>query len=306
MVDTAAERLSSQAGRAAARAPVVYGALFLQVLIGAGTFLVAKRTLSEIHAFPLLAARFLLSGLLFCLILFWLPGPAVPPRHTWGRVLYLGFLAGPINQGFLFWGLERSTPIHAALFYALTPLGVYLYALLRRQERPSRRRVLGIAVALAGVVILLLGRGLRAALGPLVGDVFILAAVAAWAVYTAEGTIFSREHGAIRATCWTLIAATLWTLPSAPFVLSTSELLAASGLALAGLVYLAVFSSVASYVLWYFALSRLGASRVAVFANLQPVVTALAARWLLGEALNWEMALGGALVLIGVFITQSA
>src|SRR5262249_2375165 len=94
MVDTAAERLSSQAGR------------------------------------------------------FWLPSPAVPPRHTWGRVLYLGFLAGPINQGFLFWGLERSTPIHAALFYALTPLGVYLYALLRRQERPSRRRVLGIAVAL--------------------------------------------------------------------------------------------------------------------------------------------------------------
>ena len=306
MVDTAAERVSSKAGRTVGRGPVVYGALLLQVLIGAGTFLIAKRTLLEIHAFPLLAARFLLSGLLFCLILLWLPGPAVPPRRTWGRVLYLGFLAGPLNQGLLFWGLERSTPIHAALFYALTPLGVYLYALSHRQERPSRGRLLGIGVALAGVVTLLLGRGLRAALGPLVGDLFILGAVAAWAIYTAEGTIFSREHGAIRATSWTLIAATLWTLPSVPFVLSTSGLLSASGLALAGLIYLAVFSSVASYVLWYFALSRLGASRVAVFANLQPVATALAARWLLGEALNWEMALGGVLVLLGVWITQSA
>lgn len=305
MVDTAAERVSSRGGRASHPVPLVYAALGLQVLISAGTFLVAKRTLVEIHAFPLLAARFLLSGLLFCLILLWLPGPAVPPKATWGRVLYLGFLAGPLNQGFFFWGLERSTPIHAALFYAMTPLGVYLYALSRRQERPSRTRLVGIATALAGVLVLLLGRGLRAALGPLIGDIFILGGVAAWAVYTAEGTRLSREHGAIRATSWTLIAAALWTLPLAPFVLST-QLFAASRVALAGFLYLAFFSSVASYVLWYFALSQLGASRVAVFANLQPVATALAARWLLGEALNWEMAIGGLLVLVGVWITQNA
>lgn len=306
MVDTAAERVSSARRRAARPGAVVYGALCLQVLISAGTFLAAKRTLVEIHAFPLLALRFLLSGVLFCLILAVTRGPAWPPRQSWGRVLYLGFLAGPLNQGMLFWGLERSTPIHAALFYALTPLGVYLYALWRRQETLSPQKFFGVAVALTGVVVLLLGRGLRAAIGPLVGDLFILGGVAAWAIYTADGTMFSREHGPVRATSWSLIAATLWTLPLVPFVLSPRDLLAASGIALGGLVYLAVFSSVLAYVLWYFALSRLGASRVAVFANLQPVATALASRWLLGEALNWEMAVGGVLVLAGVWITQTA
>jgi drug/metabolite transporter (DMT)-like permease len=42
-----------------------------------------------------------------------------------------------------------------------------------------------------------------------------------------------------------------------------------------------------------------------VFANLQPVLTALAAWWLFGDPLNWEFFLGGGLVLLGLRITQS-
>ncbi len=164
---------------------------------------------------------------------------------------------------------------------------------------------MGIAIAFTGVLILLLGRGLRAAVGPLIGDLFILGGVAAWAIYTAEGKTFTAQHGAIRATAWTMIAASLWILPCAPFVVVPDQLLGASATALAGIVFLAVVTSVISYLLWYFALSRLDASRVAIFANLHPVATALAAWWLLGDPLNWEMAVGGILVLVGVRVTQA-
>jgi len=280
--------------------------MVLQTLISAGTFLVAKRSLQEIHPIAALASRFLLSGILFWLILLAVPGRAVPPRRAWKKALILGLLAGPLNQGLFFWGLSRSTPAHAALFYALTPAAVYLYSLQRGQERASPRKVAGIAIALSGVLVLLLGRGLRAAMGPLVGDLFILGGVAAWAVYTAEGKAFTAEHGAVRATAWSLIAASLWILPAAPFVLLPSQFANASAIALAGIVYMAVFTSVVSYSLWYFALSRLDASRVAVFSNLQPVMAALAAYWLLGEPLNWEMAVGGLLVLLGVRVTQTS
>ena len=70
--------------------------------------------------------------------------------------------------------------------------------------------------------------------------------------------------------------------------------------------YLGIVTSVISYLLWYFALSRLVASKVAVFSNLQPVFTAVAALVLLGEPIHRELVAGGALVLAGVRLTQRA
>jgi drug/metabolite transporter (DMT)-like permease len=102
-----------------------------------------------------------------------------------------------------------------------------------------------------------------------------------------------------------MIAASLFVLPMLPFSLSVEEVEQLSGIALGGLVYLGVLSSVVAYLLWYFALSRIDASRAAIFVNLQPVATALAAWWLLGDPLNWEFFVGGGLALLGLRITQT-
>jgi drug/metabolite transporter (DMT)-like permease len=79
----------------------------------------------------------------------------------------------------------------------------------------------------------------------------------------------------------------------------------ASPLAKASLLYLGLGSSVLAYLLWFAALARSDASKVAVFSNLQPVATALAARVALGERIGWEVVVGGALVLFGVRLTQA-
>ncbi len=79
----------------------------------------------------------------------------------------------------------------------------------------------------------------------------------------------------------------------------------ASLLAKGSLAYLGLGSSVLAYLIWFAALGRTDASKVAVFSNLQPVATALAARVALGEAIGWEVVVGGALVLLGVRLTQA-
>jgi drug/metabolite transporter (DMT)-like permease len=282
----------------------VYAALCVQTAISAGTFLAAKRALEEIHPFELVILRFTISGALFAALLVILPGRVLPPARAWRRIVVLGFLGGPLNQGLFFFGLSRSVPAHAALLYALTPLGVYLYLLARGRERTSPRRFAGIAIAFAGVLVLLLGRGLAAASGPVEGDLFILAGVVAWVLYTAEGMELIAQHGAFRATAWTLGVAAVLVLPVAPFVIAPARVLAASSTALTSVFYLGVLSSAVSYFLWYFALSRMEASRVAVFANLQPPATALAAWIILGDPITWEILAGGALVIAGVRIAQ--
>ncbi|MGZ3456876.1 MAG: DMT family transporter [Archangium sp.] len=284
----------------------VYAALLLQVVISAGTYLVGKRAMDELPPLTVVLWRFLLSAILFGLLLAFTPGPKLPPRSEWRRVLMLGVLAGPINQVSFFFGLSRSTAAHAALLYALTPLGVYVLSLARGHERPSSRATLGIFTAFAGVVVLLLGRGLASARGSLLGDVLILVAVSAWVVYTNEGKSFAAAHGPVRSTAWSLVAAALLLVPVAPFAMAPARTFAASLPALGSIAYLAVFTSVVAYLLWYYALTKVPASSVAIFSNLQPAMTAIAAWLLLGEALHWELAIGGGLVVAGVRLTQRA
>ncbi|HSP80848.1 MAG TPA: DMT family transporter [Myxococcaceae bacterium] len=284
----------------------VYAALLLQVSISAGTYLAGKRAMAELPPVTVVLWRFFLSAAVFCLLLALTPGSKLPPRAEWKRVLLLGFLAGPLNQMLFFYGLSLSTAAHAALFYALTPLGVYLLSFARGLERPSSRATLGILTAFCGVVVLLLGRGLASAQGSLLGDLLILAAVSAWVVYTTEGKPCAAAHGPLRATSWSMVVAALLLVPLAPFALAPARTLAASAPALGSIVYLAVLTSVVAYVIWYYALSKVPASRVAFFSNLQPAATALAAWALLGEPLHWEVGVGGVLVLAGVRLTQGA
>lgn len=282
----------------------VYAALIGQTAISAGTYLAAKRAMVDLQPFELVMARFAVSGLVFAVLLAVIPGRALPPRHALPRIFSLALLAGPINQGFFFIGLDRSSPAHAALLYALTPMGVYLYLLARGQERTSRQMFGGIALAFTGVVILLLGRGLAAAYGPMVGDLFILVAVIAWVVYTAEGRKLIAEFGAIRATAWTMGGAALISVPFAPLVVEPAHFEAASVTTVAMILYLGIATSVVAYIFWYFALSRLEAAKVAVFSNLQPPATAVAAWLILDEPLTWEIFVGGALVIVGVRLAQ--
>lgn len=284
----------------------VYAALFLQVMINSGTYLAGKRAMEELPPVTVVLWRFLLCAIVFCVLLAFTPGPMLPPRSEWRRVLMLGMLAGPINQMLFFYGLSRSTAAHAALLYALTPLGVYLLSLARGHERPSSRSTFGILTAFAGVVVLLLGRGLASARGSFVGDLIILAAVSAWVVYTTEGRPFAAAHGPVRSTAWSMVTATLLLVPVMPFALAPARTFSASLPALGSIAYLAVLTSVVAYLIWYYALTRVSASRVAIFSNLQPAMTAIAAWVLLGESLHWELALGGGLVIAGVRLTQSA
>ncbi|MCY1035060.1 DMT family transporter [Corallococcus sp. BB11-1] len=284
----------------------VYAALTVQVLISAGTYLAAKRAMTELSPFTVVLWRFLVCGAAFTLLLALTPGPKLPPRSEWRRVALLGLMGGPVNQTLFFSGLSRSTSAHAALLYALTPLGVYVASLMLGRERASRRATAGILTALVGVVVLLLGRGLASARGSVLGDLLILTAVVAWVIYTTEGRPLAAEHGALRATAWTMTVATALQLPLIPFVLQPEQVWAASLTAKAAIVYLGLMTSVVAYLLWYYALSKVPASKVAIFSNLQPAATALAAWAFLDEALHWELALGGALVLLGVRLTQAA
>ncbi len=281
--------------------------LFLHSALSAGTYLAAKRALGELSPFELALVRFVLAGAVYTALL--LRSPPRLPRRDLLVMAGLGFLAVPLNQGLFLAGLARTTPGHAALLYALTPVFVFLLARVRLGEQAGPARLAGIALAFGGVLVVLAARGLLGGEGAgrgLLGDLLVLLGVVAWAVYIVLGKPYAERYGAVTTTGLSLVMGTLLYLPLG---LPASELehfrtLSAGGWAAVG--YLVILTSVVSYLIYYWALGRAEASRVAIWSNTQPVLTALLAWALHGERLTASFLAGGAMVLMGVVLTERA
>ena len=280
-------------------------ALLGQTLVSAGTFLIGKVTLRQFDALALAQLRFALASTGFVVVMA-VRGELRPARMkgAWGALLILGLFGTTLNQALFLVGLVRSTPAHAALLYAATPILVLALAWARGDERPTARRMAGVGLAFGGVLYLLLGRGLTFDVRWLTGDAIIFAAVAAWAGYTTRARELVPRLGTLPVTGWAMVLGTVVFLPVGVPAVLHQDFARVTAMGWIGLAYLALVTSVLSYLLWSWALARTLASRVAVFTNLQPLVTALLAWLVLGEPLTWHFVGATACVLGGVWMAE--
>lgn len=286
---------------------MVHLLMLVHSVLSAGTYLAAKRALGELSPFELALVRFVLAGAVYTALL--LRAPPRLPRRELLAMAGLGFVAVPLNQGLFLAGLARTTPGHAALLYALTPVFVFLMARVRLGEKAGPARTGGIALAFAGVLVVLAARGLlggREGLEGLWGDVLVLLAVVAWAAYGVLGKPYAERYGAVTTTGLSLVTGTLLYLPLGVAVSDLGHFRALSPGGWAAVGYLVILTSVVSYLIYYWALGRAEASRVAIWSNTQPVLTALLAWVLHGERLTASLAVGGAMVIAGVVLTERA
>jgi len=285
------------------RPALLLPALGLNVVIASGTFLVAKGTLREFPPLTLALLRFVLaSAVLWPLVRLMRPGKRIE-RADRGRIVLLGLLAVPLNQGLFLYGMQWASASHAALLYALTPAFVLLF--VSRGALPGWRSAGGIALAFLGVLTLMLQRGLHFDRHSVRGDVVILVAVAAWALYMVAGRGVTRRYGPLIVTADALLAGTFLYLPIGLLALRGFHPGAISAGGWTGLLYLAWLTSAVNYVIWFWGLEHLKPSTVALLTNLQPLVTVALAWWLLHEPLPAGFALSTALVLGGVWLTRS-
>ena len=167
-------------------------------------------------------------------------------------------------------------------------------------QRPSRAQALGIALAMTGLVYLLLP-GLDAP--PLWPSAIIFLSGVAWAVYTLLGR---RNSAPVAATAGNFVRC----LPLA-LLLLVGDVVAGTGaggggpaLPLAGVLCALAAGGIASalgYVLWYSVLPRLSVPTAAVVQLSVPLITALGGALFMGEALTLRLGISTAAILGGIF-----
>jgi drug/metabolite transporter (DMT)-like permease len=281
----------------------VYVVLFFQILFAGATHIVAKSVVADVEPLPLTFFRGVISAAGLALLLTVRGRWVAIERRDRMTMLGLGFLA-TINQFLYLLGLRSTTAANGALLYATTPVFVLILSRLFLAERMTVRKTVGILVAFAGVSVVIFERGVSFTSEYTVGNLIVLLAVIAWALFTILGKPMVLKYGALPATSLANFAGLALLLPFGlvgswhfPFdSLSTHDWL--------GIVYLGIGTSVIGYLLWYYALRRIEASQLAVFANGQPLMATLFAVLFQQYAITAAFAIGGVVTIAGVILAQ--
>jgi drug/metabolite transporter (DMT)-like permease len=269
------------------------------------SFVATKIALESLPPFTLIFARFGLGSCLFLALMVSYGLPRFPWR-VHGKLLLTAIFEPGLYFVFETVGLQHTTAPKAALIIALTPIAVLLFAFLFLGERSSLRSLFGIVMSLMGIAVLVGGDPhIRWALqGHLLGDLLIFGAVISAALYIVCARDLGRSLSAREITSMQTIYGALFYLLPFLWEFPTVHWSTISGRSLGALFYLTLFATFGAFLFYNYALTKVPASKAAVFINGIPVVTALGAWILLGEKLTMLQAGGGLLVLLGVCLTN--
>jgi drug/metabolite transporter (DMT)-like permease len=276
--------------------------LVLTNLFWAGNYVFGKYVTAEISPVWITFSRWVLA---LCALL---PMAILLEKPDWSKVkrswlpLLLMGLFGVVGYNlFLYEALAYTSPLNAALVNSLNPALIVLCSLYLLRERMTGKQYAGLTLSLIGVLITIT-RGDLALLADFQlnkGDLLMLLAITVWTLYSVIG----KRLADIPPITTTAISALLAVLVLLPFALASDFPFGhVSKLSLIGILYMAVFPSVGSYLLWNMAVRVTGANRAGITLHLIPVFTALLG-FVLGEAMSAAQLIGGVLVCTGVLLT---
>jgi len=156
--------------------------LFLFSLIHGANYTISKVVMPEyLTSFGVVSVRMLIAT-----VLFWIAKKFSPlekiERKDWRLLVLCAFFGTSINILSFYIGLSMTQASHAALIMTLTPIFILILSAFIAKERLSKVNIMGIFIAMIGVVILIFMKGISVG-GSIAGDFFVLINALFYAIY---------------------------------------------------------------------------------------------------------------------------
>lgn len=284
----------------------IYVMVFFITALWAGNFIAVKLAIAEMPPLLAMGFRTVAAGLLMIPVFATArrtPEEQASLRSDFWFLTVLGIGGVTLNQLFFTLAMERTSVAHGSLIISTTPISILLLASLMKQERLTARKIVGMVLALSGVAFIQLTPE-KAGGATFFGDLLAMCGSLTFAAFTVFGKHVTSRHKSITINAFAYFGGALLLLPVVFWLAGGMDLGALSLRAWMAIAYMAVFPSVVCYVGYFHALNYISASRVAVFAYLQPAMATLMAVPLLGESISSSLVIGGCIALLGVAITQ--
>lgn len=279
-----------------------YLLLTVAVLCWAGNFVLGRAVSGEVPPVGLAFWRWLGGALVIV-------GFALPHlRRDWpvvrariGITLALSLLGIAIFNTLIYTGLRTTTAINALLMQSAQPVVIIVFSFLLFRDTVTPRQMAAVAISLCGVVIII-ARGDLAVLRALslnVGDLLVLAAVFAYAAYTA----LLRRRPRVHPLSFLFVTFSIGAAMLLPLYLwegLAGQPMRPTPIALGAVGYVVLFPAILAYLCYNRGVELIGANRAGHFFHLQPVFGTILAMAFLGEQFQPFHAVGILLILGGI------
>jgi drug/metabolite transporter (DMT)-like permease len=267
------------------------------------SFLFIELALRDLTPIWIVALRTAVGGTTLLLLLRLRRGTLPRTGRLWGTVLVLGVVNNAAPWTLLAWAQQSLPSGLAGLLMAIVPTSTLLVAAAVGLERITRTRLVGLLLALGGVGTIVAGDLEQP------GRVLAVVAVVAATLLYAVGAVFAKQRASGTAPPLTIatgqvLGAAVVSLPLAWLTSGPISIRAVAGTTWLAVTLLGVFGTGLAFLVFYVLVERVGATNATLTTYLIPIVAVVAGALLLDERLGVGAGIGGALILLGIWLAQ--
>lgn len=258
-----------------------------------------------IEPFGFILLRVSGAAILFWLISLWGPKEKIA-TSDWPRIIGCAIFGMVINMLFFFKGLSLSTPINSSVIITLSPVMVLILAAILIKERITLLKSLGIAVGLAGALVLVLFNKEATTYAPNIrlGNILFIINAFSYGLYLILVKPLTKKYHSFTLMKWLFLIAVFINLPITIGEFSRVAWTQLPFDAIWKMGFVVLCTTFLSYLLNIYALKELSASTISAFIYLQPLIAIFFAVLTGADSLNWTKSIAAILVFIGVYMVS--
>lgn len=220
-------------------------------------------------------------------------------------IFLLGFLGVVVYHLGLNYGEQFISASVASLIIATIPIFVTLMAIVFLKEKITLKIVLGITISFFGVIVIsTIGNPeMKIEIKYISGVLGVIVAAIVAAGYTVIGKKLLKRYSALSLTVYAILIGCIGLIPFIRLSLF-QEIAKMSSMGWFAVIFLALFPTVVSYILWFVALEIKKASEISTFLYFIPVLSTLISYLWLDEKITPFFLIGGLMVISGLLIVN--
>jgi drug/metabolite transporter (DMT)-like permease len=281
-------------------------AVFAVVIWGA-SFIATKIVLRDLSPITIVWIRFAMGVVILGIAVVVRNQFSLLNRNEWMYFALLGFLGITFHQWLQSNALQTSEASTTAWIVSTTPVFMALLGWIVLKEKLGWIKIAGILLAFVGVLLVvydgdLSAISLRSFGKP--GDILVLISAINWTVFSVLSRRGLKRYPATLMMFYVMFIGWLFTSILFFATQNIAEIANLTTNGWLGITFLGVFCSGLAYIAWYDALQALTTAQTGVFLYIEPLVAVAVAFLVLGEAITAASLLGGAIIILGVWLVN--